>query len=306
MRHSILRDHRKTINKFSGKNVYFFHFRLLSENFWFLSKDFPQDCQNWLLRVHRNPWKKNNFLKKLLVFLSFWEISEKNSAFWQKKWQVCENCFRRVYGIILSSFFDNKIRYSLPFSHTEQTFSAFSRLFFSRVVRKNYLIFFNSGHWAKKFGPFVEKSSKAANTAFNMFTGTVSKNCLEKKLEFLLFSRTLSEKSSAVYQSLSDEVVKCVFYVSIGKLRRKIFSGKIVKSSFFLGTLTRKNSVCRHAFFGRFEKSEFYVSIGIFWWERFRKELFSVNFGQRAKLFRLQKQHSTGPEEHYNEDVFWK
>ena len=139
-----------------------------------------------------------------------------------------------------------------------------------------------------------------------MFTGTVSKNCLEKKLEFLLFSRTLSEKSSAVYQSLSDEVVKCVFYVSIGKLRRNFFSGKIFKFSIFLGTLTGKNSVCRQAFFSRFEKSAFYVSVDIIWGEVFEKKTSLCRFWTTSNFFfRCETQYSTWPQEN-NKQVFWK
>ena len=127
-----------------------------------------------------------------------------------------------------------------------------------------------------------------------------------KSLKFIFFFRTFSKNNSTFYQNLSNEVVKCVFYVSIGKLRRKFFSGKSFKFSILLRSLTGRNSVFRQAFCGRVEKSIFYVSIGIFWGERFKKELFSVNFAQRAKLIRLQEQHSTSPEEHFIGVVSWK
>ena len=127
-----------------------------------------------------------------------------------------------------------------------------------------------------------------------------------KSLKFIFFFRTFSKNNSTFYQNLSDDVVECVFYVSIGNLRRKCSSGKSFKFSILLRSLTGKNSVFRQAFCGTVEESAFYVSIGILWWERFSKELFSVTFGQRAKLIRLQEQHSTSPEEHFNEDVFGK
>ena len=127
-----------------------------------------------------------------------------------------------------------------------------------------------------------------------------------KSLKFIFFFRTFSKNNSTFYQNLSDDVVECVFYVSIGKLRRKCSSGKSFKFSILLRSLTGKNSVFRQAFCGTVEESAFYVSIGILWWERFSKELFSVNFGQRANIFRLQEQHSTGPEKPFNGVVSWK
>ena len=141
--------------------------------------------------------------------------------------RVVQTAFDLSVGSFWEVFLKKK---SDTFYHSRtqsKRFPAFSRLFSSRFVRKNYLNFFNSGHWAKNFGPFVEKNSKAAKTAFNTFTGTVSKKCFfEEILKFFLFLRTLSEKTSAFYQSLSDDVVKCVFYVSIGKLRRNFFFWK--------------------------------------------------------------------------------
>ena len=66
VKHSILRVPRNILIKFFlEKMLILFFFVFWGKLFGILSKDFPQHCQNWILRVHRKPWNKNNFLKKL-------------------------------------------------------------------------------------------------------------------------------------------------------------------------------------------------------------------------------------------------
>ena len=54
-----LQDHSNQI--FLEKMYFFFLFFYWAKIFGILSKDFSEDCQNWILRVHRKPWKKNIF-----------------------------------------------------------------------------------------------------------------------------------------------------------------------------------------------------------------------------------------------------
>ena len=119
---SILRVPMNILKNFFGKNVFLMNFAYCANFVSFLSKDFQQDCQNWIVRFHNKTWKENNLFKKLCVCYSFSEMSQKLMALWPNFFrQRCENCFWCVLKIIERYFFLKKVRYFLAFSHTEQT-----------------------------------------------------------------------------------------------------------------------------------------------------------------------------------------
>ena len=142
-----------------------------------------------------------------------------------------------------------------------------------------------SGQWVKNFRPFVKKWSRAARTAFYVFTGTVWKIYLPVKgLKFLLSFSDTEQKNFAFLWICFNGVVNSAFYVSIGTFRWKEFSRKTFKFSFLLRILTGKNSLFRQAFFGRAEETAFYVSIDTFWGEFFKKKYF-CRFWTTSKTF---------------------
>ena len=130
---------------------------------------------------------------------------------------------------------------------------------------------------SKKFTPFCQKSRRATKTAFCVFRGTVwTEKILEKMSWVSFFPRTLSKKILAFHQISFDGIVKNVFYVSMWALRWKIFVKIYLRFQFIFGTWTEQTSVFRQVFWGSVEKTAFYVSIDVFWGERFKKEVFYV------------------------------
>ena len=192
------------MNFFWKKNEIFFIFVYWTNFSVFLSKDFPENCQNWILRVHRKPWKENIF---------FWKNISCPYRFrkWEKKfrpsrktfWQGCANCFRPVDGFILRSFSEKK---SDTFYHSRtlsKPFSAFSRKFFSRVVRKNYLNFQSLPDIEQKV--FFLLSKKLQQCCQNCIL-RVCRNSLnevsswKKVIIFFYIILTLNEKNLAFHQ----------------------------------------------------------------------------------------------------------
>ena len=208
------RCHEKlSIEFFLEKKMWFFFIFVYWTIFSvFLSKDFPQNCQNWILRVHRKPWKKNIF---------FWKNFSCSYRFrkWAKKFrppqklfgQGCANCFRPVDGFNLRSFFEKKIRYILSFSHTEQTlFGIQSKVFQQGCQKKLSQVSIIAGHWAISFHSFVEKIAAVMPKLHS--------TCLQEQFEwnfswkkvfsFFYIIRTLSEKILAFYKFFSKELSK--------------------------------------------------------------------------------------------------
>ena len=162
---------------FRRNNVIFFHFRLLNELFSFLSKDFPHNCQNWILRVHRKPWKKNNF---------FWKNFRCSYRF--RKWANNFCLLAKFFGRVEETAFDLSMGYfweiflkkkSDIFKHSRtlsKPFSAFIRRFLGRVVRKHYPNFQSYPDTERTISSLMtRKSSRAVKTAFHVFTGTIWK-----------------------------------------------------------------------------------------------------------------------------------
>ena len=162
---------------------------------------------------------------------------------------------KTAFDVSIGSFwvFSKKKSDTLYHSRTQsKLFSAFSRLFSSKVVRKNYLIFCSILDFERKtLASFRKKAARLPRLHSTCLQERFQKECLEKVSSLFSFFGPLAKKKSAFHQSLSDEVVKCVIYLSIGKLWRNFFSGNFFKFSVFLRILPGKNSVFRQVFFGR-------------------------------------------------------
>ena len=215
------------------------------------------------------------------LFLPFSQVSERLWALWWKLFgRVVKTAFAVSMGSYWKGIFEKK---SNNFYHSRtlrKCFSAFSRRFSSRVDRKKlskFLII--SGHWVKNFRPFVKKIEAGLPELLS--------TCLQEHFEryffvkivlklFFFFSDT-ERKFFGFLSFFSNGVDNSVFYVSIGKLRWKIFSKKDFIFSFLLRTLTGETSLIRQAFFSRFEETLFYVSIDLFWGEFFEKKI-SLSF----------------------------
>ena len=159
-----------------------------------------------------------------------------------------------------------------------------SKIFQQGWQKKTIEIFNHFRTMTEKFSTFCQKNwSRAARTAFYVFTGTFWKIFFRESSPKILFLFSDTERKFFGFLSFfSNGVDNSVFYVSIGTLRWKIFSKKDFIFSFLLRTLTGETSLIRQAFFSRFEETLFYVSIDLFWGEFFEKKNFSVIFGQRA------------------------
>ena len=196
---------------FLGTKCDFFFIFVYWTNFSaFLSKDFPQKCQNWILRVRRKTLKKNIFFwKNFSSFYRFRKWAKKIRPSGKTFWQGCANCFRPIDGFNLIISFENKIRYILAFSHTEQTlFGIQSKIFQQGCQKKLSKVSIIAGHWAKSFFSFVGK--------FAAVLPKLHSTCLQEQfewnfflknsLQFLYIIRTLSEKILAFYHFFSKEL----------------------------------------------------------------------------------------------------
>ena len=230
---------------FLEKKCEFFFIFVYCTNFSvFLSKDFPQNCQNWILRVHRKPWKEYIFFEKnVSCSYRFRKWAKKFRPSRKTFWQGCANCFRPVDGFIFRNFFEKE---SDTFYHSRtlsKPFSAFSRKFFSRVLRKNYLNFQSLPDIEQKV--FLLLSKKLQQFCQNCILRVCSNSLNEifswkKVIIFFYIIRTLSEKILAFYQIFFEGVVKSVFYISMGRFRRKIFSLILFRLSIRFRKMTGK------------------------------------------------------------------
>ena len=164
----------------------------------FLSKDYPQNCQNWIQRVHRKPWKKIFFSwKNFSCSYRFRKWAKKFRPSGKTFWQGCANCFRPVDGFILRSFFEIK---SDTFYHSRtlsKPFSAFSRKIFSRVVRKDYLKFQSLPDIERKVFFLLSKKLQQCcqNCILRVYRNSLNEIFSWKKVfSFFYITRTLSEK----------------------------------------------------------------------------------------------------------------
>ena len=177
-------------------------------------------------------------------------------------------------NFIILAHWANAFRHSvdlIPAGLTEKTIKNFNHF---RTLSEN-------------FSPFCQKNwSRAARTAFYVFTGTFWKIYFpEKSLKILFCFSDTERKCFGFLSFFFNEVVNSVFYVSTGTVRWKIFSKKVFRFSFFLRTLTGKNSLIRQAFFSRVVETAFYVSIDTFWGEFFHKNFSLSSFINEHNFF---------------------
>ena len=191
-------------------------------------------------------------------------------------------------------FSEKKIRYSLSFSHTEQTFFGIQSIIFQQGCQKKLSkFFFNSGRSEKKFLPCDEKNA----VGLPKLLSTCSQEQFErniffkKKSWFSFISSDMSKKSLAFCQISFEWIVKSVFYEPKRTIRRKIFSKKIENIwnfNSFSDFDREKKSAFRQALLSRVEETAFYVSIDKLWGELFGKKTFLCLFWTtRKKVFPL-------------------
>ena len=141
---------------------------------------------------------------------------------------------KTAFDVSIGSFWvvfsEKKIRYSLSFSHTEQTFFGIQSIIFQQGCQKKLSKFlFISGRSEKKFLPFDEKNA----VGLPKLLSTCSQEQFErsiffkKKSWFSFISSDMSKKSLAFCQISFEWIVKSVFYEPKWSIRRKIFSKKI-------------------------------------------------------------------------------
>ena len=137
-------------------------------------------------------------------------------------------------------------------------FSAFN-VFPAGLTEKTIESFNHFWTLSEKFSPFCQKSwSRAARTAFYVFTGTFWKIYFpEKSLKFLFTFSDTERKCFGFLSFFFNEIVNSVFYVSMETLQWKIFSKNVFRFSFLLRTLTGTK------FWGEFFEKNFSLSFFI-------------------------------------------
>ena len=188
---------------------------------------------------------------------------------------------------ILRSFFWKRSDTIYHSRKLSKTFLAFSQRFSSRVVRRNYLNFSSSPDIEQKVFAFF---SKKMLQGYQNFILRVYRNSLKEKsswkkvLGFSNFFRSLSKKILASYLFFSKELSKVYSTCPWEHFEEKCFSKNSLQFHFFFGVWLEKNSAFRQAFFGRFERTAFHVSIDNFWGEGFKKKFGTSFLDNNQKL----------------------
>ena len=141
-----------------------------------------------------NLGRKIIFFEKTLAVLIAFGIERTISAFWQNFLAGLRKLLSTCPWVIFENFFWKKVRYILPFSHTEQSLFRHSvEEFPAGLSEKTIENFSHFRTLSEKFSLFCGKNcSSAAKTAFYVFTGTVwMKLFFEKKssVSFILIGQ---------------------------------------------------------------------------------------------------------------------
>ena len=240
---------------FLGKKCDFFFIFVYWTNFSvFLSKDFPLNSQNWILRVQRKLWKEHIFFfEKTLAALIVFGSERKNFGLLAKLFgRVVQTAFDLSMGSFWEVFLtNNQIQFIIlahwgnPFRHSVKNFLA--------GLLENTI--WSSNHCrtlSKMFSFFCRK--KLQQCCQNCII-CVCRNSLnelfswKKVFSFFYIIRTLSEKILVFYKFFFEGVVKSVFYISMGTFRRKLFSILLFRLSILFGTITGKKFGVPSSFF---------------------------------------------------------
>ena len=159
------------------------------------SKILRRGCQNCILRVQRNSWRKTIFSEKSVIFIHYCTLGRKFLAFFLKNHRTgCENCILRI------------LRNSLR----------------KTIFSEKMCIFYSLSHIATKiFGLLSENFRRCCRDCFQLVH---RENKKEKELfEFLYQFETLSKKLLAFFRQTFGGVVKTPLYVSIRTFCVNIF-----------------------------------------------------------------------------------
>ena len=254
-KNSTLRVMRNFLMKFflEKKCDFFFIFVYWTNFSVFVSKDFPQNCQNWILRVHRRPWKEYIFFEKTLAALIVFGSERKNFGLLAKLFgRVVQTAFDLSLGSFWEVFLKKNQIQLIILAHWANPFRHSVKIFLAGLLENTIWSFNHCQTLSKMFSFFCQKNcSSATKTAYCVFTGTVwTKKVLEKKSwVFLIFFRRLSKKILAPYRFFFDGVVKSVFDISMGTFRRKRISIILFRLSILFRTITGKKFGVPSSFF---------------------------------------------------------
>ena len=166
------------------------------------------------------------------MFLPFSQMSERLSALWRKLFgRFVKTAFDVSMGSYWKDFFEKKIDNFLNSRTLSKCFWHSVEDFRAGLTEKTIEIFNHYRTLSETFLPFCQKNwSRAARTAFYVFTGTVWKIFFPEKSPKFRFPFLDTERKYFGFSSFFfNGVVNSVFYVSIGTLRWKLFFKKSIQ-----------------------------------------------------------------------------
>ena len=202
----------------------------------FIEQPFSVFCHNTSNRIVEtevylstgNFWSKLFFVEKILCLFIFFRNERKSFNILTKTfWQGCGNCFRRVHRVILRSLVWKKNQIHLSSLHTELNFFGIQSKIFQQIRQKNHLIF-------KSFPDIKSKLFALLSGKLPTRLPKLNSICLQEQIERKISLEKTSnvaftffghwpEKFWLFIEFFPDQVVKSVFYMWIGTIRRKIF-----------------------------------------------------------------------------------
>ena len=165
--------------------------------FSFLSKDFQQDCPSRDVRFHKKNGREKFYWKISMFSIAFQKWAKNFFGFLAKLfWQGCANCFWPVGRFFFRIFWQKK---SDTFYHSRtlsKHFTAFSRIFSSRVVRRNYLNFYYLPDIERKsFALLTKKMQQGCQNCFlRVYRNSLNGIIFSKILNFFYLFRTWAKK----------------------------------------------------------------------------------------------------------------
>ena len=205
----------------------------MSEFFLFSVKRLPAGLPKPRCTFPQKNLEGKNFFEQFVCVLLFFRNEPKILGLLAKLfWQGCANCFWPVGRFFFRIFFDKKKSDTFYHSRTlSKHFTAFSRIFSSRVVRKNYLNFYYLPDIERKsFALLTKKMQQGCQNCFlRVYRNSLNGIIFSKILNFFYLFRTWAKKILAFCQFSFDWIVKSVLYKPDGTTRRKKFSWKIEK-----------------------------------------------------------------------------
>ena len=203
----------------------------MSEFFQFFVKRLPAGLPKPRCTFPQKKLEGKCFIEKYLCVLLLFRNEPKNFFCFLAKlfWQGCANCFWPVGRFCFRIFFDKKKSDTFYHSRTlSKHFTAFSRIFSSRVVRRNYLNF----HYLpdierKSFALLTKKMQQGCQNCFlRVYRNNLNGIIFSKILNFFYLFRTWAKKFWLSVNFRSIGLSKVYSINPKEKLDEKYFLGK--------------------------------------------------------------------------------